>query len=146
MKRRGVVYFLRSGAATSGVCCDDAVSGGVTGAEHDMTKGDFRKLFLKALNAAADNAEARLAIPVPRSFKIELHAPRSTGTAMGVDEALDQIWLGNSRFYRIIDVAIKEALPGNRWRLCASADTRQPALGSVRISVCEACSVSPTTG
>jgi len=84
----------------------------VTGAEHDMTKGDFRKLFLRALNAAADNAEATRAMPVPRSFRIELHAPRSAGTVMGVDGALDQIWLGNTRFYRIIDVAIKEALPG----------------------------------
>jgi hypothetical protein len=81
-------------------------------AEHDMTKSDFRKLFLKALNAAADNAEATLTTPVPRSFRIELHAPRSMGTVMNVDEALDQIWLGNNRFYKIIDVAIKEALPG----------------------------------
>jgi hypothetical protein len=81
-------------------------------AEHKMTKGDFRKLFLKALNAAADNAEAGLATPVPRSFRIELHAPGSMGTAMSVDEALDKIWLGNNRFYRVIDVAIKEALPG----------------------------------
>jgi len=77
-----------------------------------MTKGDFRKLFLRALNAAADNAEATRAMPVPRSFRIELLAPRSAGTVMGVDGALDQIWLGNTRFYRIIDVAIKEALPG----------------------------------
>lgn len=103
-----------------------------------MTKGDFRKLFLKALNAAADNAEATLALPVPRSFKIELHAPRSTGTEMGVDEALDQIWLGNTRFYRVIDVAIKEALPGKSLafvRVSGHAPTSLRIPGTHRTSV-----------
>ncbi len=30
---------------------------------------------------------------------------------MNLDEALDHIYLGDDRFYRIIDVAIKEVLP-----------------------------------
>jgi hypothetical protein len=77
-----------------------------------MTKNDFRELFLRALNSAADNAEEKLAKPIPRSFVVELHAPASPGRTMSVDEALDQIYLGSDRFYRIIDVAIKELLPG----------------------------------
>ena len=77
-----------------------------------MTKNDFRVLFLQALNNAADNAEAKFARPIPRSFVIELHAPESSGRALSVDEALDHIYLGSDRFYRIIDVAIKELLPG----------------------------------
>lgn len=31
---------------------------------------------------------------------------------MSVDQALDEIYLGRDRFYRIIDVAIRRLLPG----------------------------------
>ena|SRR2546422_881484 len=77
-----------------------------------MTKNDFRELFVRALNSAAENAEENIAKPIARSFVIELHAPGSSGRVVSVDEALDQIYLGSDRFYRIIDVAIKELLPG----------------------------------
>jgi hypothetical protein len=40
-----------------------------------MTKNDFRELFLRALSSAADNAEQKLAKPIPRSVVVELHAP-----------------------------------------------------------------------
>jgi hypothetical protein len=40
-----------------------------------MTKNDFRDLFLRALNAAAEYAESELAKSIPRSYVIELHAP-----------------------------------------------------------------------
>jgi hypothetical protein len=76
-----------------------------------MTKNDFRDLLLKALDSAAENAEAKLAKPVPRSFMVELHAPGSSGRTMSVDEALDQIYLTSDRFFRIIDVGIKKLLP-----------------------------------
>ncbi len=76
-----------------------------------MTKAEFRNLFLRALSAAAENAEARLARPVPRSFMIELHAPPSPGQTISVDRALDRIYLGKDRFYRIIDIAIRRLLP-----------------------------------
>jgi hypothetical protein len=76
-----------------------------------MTKDEFRSLFLQALNAAAENAEARLARPVPRAFVIELHAPNSSARTVSVDQALDQIYLGKDRFYRIIDVAIRGLSP-----------------------------------
>ena len=76
-----------------------------------MTKEEFRQLFQHALNIAAENAERELLKRIPRSFLIELHAPGFAGRNVGVDEALDQIYLGSDRFYRIIDVAIKELLP-----------------------------------
>lgn len=72
-----------------------------------MTKRGFRNLFLRALRAAAELADIRLAKPIPRSFLIELHAPTSSGQTMSVDQAIDQIYLGSDRFYRIIDVAIR---------------------------------------
>ncbi len=77
-----------------------------------MTKNRFRSLFQRALNAAAELAEERAARPVPRSFLIELHAPTSSGRLLSVTEALDHIYLGNDRFFKVIDVAIRRLLPG----------------------------------
>ena len=76
-----------------------------------MTKNDFRALFLRALDNAADNAERKLAEPIPRAFQIELHAPGSPAAVMRADDALDSIYLGSDRFYRIIDVAVRKLLP-----------------------------------
>jgi hypothetical protein len=77
-----------------------------------MTKSDFRALFIRALDIAAENAKLKLPKPIPRSFVVELHAPGYSGRTVSVDEALDQIYLGSDSFYRIIDVAIKRLLPG----------------------------------
>jgi hypothetical protein len=77
-----------------------------------MTKSEFRQLFLAALNSAAQNAEAKVANPISHSFVIELHAPGVAGRLVGVDEALDRLYLGSDRFYRSIDVSIKKLLPG----------------------------------
>ncbi len=77
-----------------------------------MTKTEFRALFLRALNIAADNAEATLAEPVPRSFRVELHAPGCAGHIVAIDEALTHLYLGQDRFYRVIDVAALQVLPG----------------------------------
>ncbi len=76
-----------------------------------MRKDDFRALFLKALDAAAANAETRFGHPVPRSFKIELHAPGAEGKIVSFDRALDRLYLGDDRFYRVIDIAIRRLLP-----------------------------------
>jgi hypothetical protein len=76
-----------------------------------MTKNEFRKLFLRALDVAADNAERKLAEPIPRAFLIELHAPGSAGSIVHVDDAFNRIYLGSERFYRIIDVAVRKLLP-----------------------------------
>ncbi|HTB43270.1 MAG TPA: hypothetical protein VK741_06560 [Acetobacteraceae bacterium] len=77
-----------------------------------MTKTEFHELFLRALNIAADNAEAKLAEQIPRSFVVELHGAGCDGRSVPVDEAVTRIYLGGDRFYRIIDVAVTEILPG----------------------------------
>jgi hypothetical protein len=77
-----------------------------------MNKDEFHSLFLRALNEAAENAEHILRRGVPHSFLIELHAPDPPGETLEVDRALDQLYLGGDRFYRIIDVAIRRVLPG----------------------------------
>jgi hypothetical protein len=77
-----------------------------------MTKAEFRELFLRALNVAADNAAAKLAEPVPRSFLLELHGAGCAGRIVNVDEALARIYLGDDRFYRIIDLAVTQVRLG----------------------------------
>jgi hypothetical protein len=76
-----------------------------------MTKSEFRELFQRVLNVAADNAEAKMARPISRSFLIRLHAFGYGDRLISVEEAVDKIYLGSDRFYRIIDVAIEEVLP-----------------------------------
>lgn len=77
-----------------------------------MTKDGFRKLFLQALSKAADDAAVRLGRSIPRAFLIELHAPGVPGQTMSIQDAVDRVYLGPDRFYRIIDVAIRKLLPG----------------------------------
>ncbi len=76
-----------------------------------MTKDEFRKLLVCALNLAADTAERRLGGTVSHVFGIELHASQPHRGLLTVDEALDLIYLGRDRFFRVIDVAIKEVAP-----------------------------------
>ena len=76
-----------------------------------MTKRRFRNLFLRALRKTAETADARLPKRIPRSFLIELHAPTSAGKLLSVDQALDHLYLGNDKYYRVIDVAIRKVLP-----------------------------------
>jgi hypothetical protein len=77
-----------------------------------MTKTEFRSLFLRALNVAADNAEAKLAEQVPRAFLIELHGAGCAGHILSVDDAVGYLYLGDDRFYRIVDVAVTQIRPG----------------------------------
>lgn len=91
-----------------------------------MTKTEFRALFLRALNMAADNAAAKLAEPVRRSFPVELHAPGCAGRIVTVDEALTHLYLGDDRFYRVIDVAVLQVLPGETVAF-TRVSRRQPA-------------------
>ena len=76
-----------------------------------MTRDDFRELFMRALERAAELAEQKLSRSVPRDFVIELHAPGFAGEVLTVEQALDQLFLGEDRFYRIIDVSLRKILP-----------------------------------
>ena len=74
-----------------------------------MTREEFGRLLEVALDAAARNAEAALGQAVPRSFRIRLHGAGKQGERMvDVKTASDELYLGEDRFYRIIDVAVVE--------------------------------------
>lgn len=76
-----------------------------------MTKTEFGELFRRVLNVATGNAEAKISKPIPHSFLIRLHSFGYDDRLISVDEAIDKIYVGSDRFYRIIDVAIEEVLP-----------------------------------
>lgn len=95
-----------------------------------MTRQAFRQLFLSALESALELRKISLREPGLRSIKIELHAPGAPSDRMSFDEALDRIYLGDDRFYKIIDVAV--------WQ--TPADT----MAFVRISGHAPCPLSQT--
>ena len=76
-----------------------------------MTKNEFRELFLKALERAASAADKRLGTRIPRSFLVELHGAGCTGQRIEIDDALERLYLGEDRFYKVIDVAVVARVP-----------------------------------
>lgn len=73
-----------------------------------MTKEEFGHLFEMALDAATRDTEATLKRSVPRRFVISLHGAGYAGDRMDPSEALAILYLGEDRYYRIIDVATIE--------------------------------------
>jgi hypothetical protein len=71
-----------------------------------MTKPEFKRRFLKELQEAARLAEGQLGRSVPRHFVIELHGAGHSGVAMSPAAAVDALYLGGDRFYRIIDFGV----------------------------------------
>lgn len=73
-----------------------------------MTKDEFRVLFENALEIAAQNAEKKVGHPISRNFEIELHGRSPKTRILGKEDTLDEIYLGPDRFFRIIDVAVRQ--------------------------------------
>lgn len=73
-----------------------------------MTRQEFRELFHTALHEAAKNAEQQLSQPVPHKFIIQLHGAGYHGNLLDSAEAVDNIYLDENRFYRMIDVSVIE--------------------------------------
>ena len=71
-----------------------------------MTKDEFRTLYERALDVAAQNAEAKLRCSVPRNFQIELHGGAPSARTLSKDEAFEEIYLGPDSFYRVIDLSV----------------------------------------
>jgi len=72
-----------------------------------MSKEEFKALFERVLEVAAQNAEKKLVRSVPRQFEIELHGLAPHPTVVTMDEAFERIYLGSDRFYRVIDLAVR---------------------------------------
>lgn len=73
-----------------------------------MTRNEFARLFEVALEEAARNAEKALSRDIPRVFKIRLHAAGLSGELLNVSSALEALYLGEDKFFRIIDLMVIE--------------------------------------
>lgn len=71
-----------------------------------MTQDEFRNLFQDALMTAVENAEERLHRKLPKNIRIVLHGAGHSGTLMDPLAAADASYLGDNKFYRIIDVSV----------------------------------------
>lgn len=71
-----------------------------------MTEAEFIQLFRDALDVAAKNAECKLGRAVPRVFEVLLFGAGYSGVKMFPEEAGRVLFLGQDRFYRIIDVSV----------------------------------------
>lgn len=72
----------------------------------NMNKEKFKSLFCRALVIAAEKAESRAKIIVPRTFMIDLQAFGYSGGLLTCAQIINRIYIGEDKFYRIIDVAI----------------------------------------
>jgi len=73
-----------------------------------MTKDQFDKLWLEALERAARNADAALGQSVPRKFRIEFHGLGYSGVLLTAEDVGEMIYLESDRFFKVIDVAVIE--------------------------------------
>ena len=71
--------------------------------------------FLTALPGGIESRDgqrgSKTEEPIPRSFLIRLNAFGFDDHLLSVDDALDKLYLGSDRFFRIIDIAIVEVRP-----------------------------------
>lgn len=74
----------------------------------EMTKGEFKDLLDAALEAAIASAAQRLGRKLSRYVQVLLHGAGHPGDLMSPAQALDALYLGKDKFYRVIDVAVVE--------------------------------------
>lgn len=72
---------------------------------------EFKDLFVQSLEIAADNAERELGKQIPRKYQIRLHGAGHSGDILSVDEVATLLFIDDSSFYRIIDVAVQQVSP-----------------------------------
>lgn len=74
-----------------------------------MKKLQFLSLFEKNIEDALRLAEKVLNARISRNIEVELHGAGHSGLLTDVEKAVDILYLGEERFYRIIDVGVKGA-------------------------------------
>lgn len=73
-----------------------------------MDKNEFEALFGRNIKLALTKASAFLGRPLPDLYEIELHGAGVRGDTVSFDKAMELIYLGETIFYRVIDIAVKQ--------------------------------------
>jgi hypothetical protein len=71
-----------------------------------MTFEEFNNLFVRALQTAVKNAEELLHRQIPSNLEIILHGAGHSGEVMNALAAAETLYLGEEKFFRIIDVSV----------------------------------------
>lgn len=74
---------------------------------NSMSKEKFLNLFLSELERSAKTTREQLKLNLPDNFRVELHGAGGDGRIYSLSEAIDKLFLNDSRFFRIIDIAVK---------------------------------------
>jgi len=80
-----------------------------------MSRREFELLFRRKLDEARELAEAKLGRPLPRNLGVLRGSPKSDGRRISVEEAMSELFLSETEFYRIIDVAVVEVSATTTW-------------------------------
>lgn len=78
-----------------------------------MDFDEFKSLFLRAIESAIVDAEARTKQTFSRKIEIELHGAGYSNVVMEVNMAADALFIDSETSYVVIDVAIKKATHDN---------------------------------
>jgi len=91
-----------------------------------MSRREFELLFRRKLDEATDLAESKLGRSLARNVGILRQSPKSDGRRISVEEAVSELFLSETEFYRIIDLAVVEVSPTTTW-VWARESGHQPA-------------------
>ena len=71
-----------------------------------MNKQEFQQLFEKAIALAFSYGEQALQKGLPRRASFKLHGAGYSGEMANFDQVLDALYLGNEKFFRVIDISV----------------------------------------
>lgn len=75
-----------------------------------MNKAEFQQLFLDNVRQALGYAEQETSRHVSDEFDVELHGAGISGEIISPVRAVDLMYVGEDRFYRIIDIGVKAVI------------------------------------
>jgi len=80
-----------------------------------MSRREFELLFRRKLDEARELAEAKLGRPLPSNLGVLRGSPKSDGRRISVEEAMSELFLSETEFYRIIDLVVVEVSATTTW-------------------------------
>src|SRR5262245_25234681 len=92
-----------------------------------MDKDEFRQLFVCTVHRAFEAVQKQIEILPSADFEIELHGGGVSGEIVSQDRAVDIMYLGAKKFYRVIDVGVKSVDSNNRVRVFVGISSHQPS-------------------
>jgi hypothetical protein len=91
-----------------------------------MDKAAFTDLFINNVQKAREKAEAVLHCQLPKDLEVLVYAPGSSVVAVKFDDVVDQIYISETAFYKIIDVSVVREKESQQYRLFVRVSGHDP--------------------